>query len=212
MHTSSNPNLVPCPAQQTAAPVSARNSTSSTPISFASTAPTSQCIAQFHRAPNGITWQALVALVAGGGEREVGAGRAIELDASASRDPDIDPGLPQARSPFPSPLLCPRSYGFPASFSPSLPFISATPRFENIRQFSVHTPSTVNSYRQRSTQLHPPSRPVRPLKALRVLIEAGNGRSRKARTCVGDGRVWTQDLGALCQRHKRLTLLLRLIS
>ncbi len=34
--------------------------------------------------------------MAGGGEREVGAGRAIELDASASRDPDIDPGLPQA--------------------------------------------------------------------------------------------------------------------
>ncbi len=40
--------------------------------------------------------QALVARVAGGGEREVGAGREIDLDASGSRDPDIDSDIPQA--------------------------------------------------------------------------------------------------------------------
>jgi hypothetical protein len=34
--------------------------------------------------------------VAGGGEREVGSGREIELDASGSLDPDVDSDQPQA--------------------------------------------------------------------------------------------------------------------
>ena len=41
--------------------------------------------------------QALVARLEGGGEREVGGGAALLLDASASADPDVDQGLPQVR-------------------------------------------------------------------------------------------------------------------
>ncbi len=39
--------------------------------------------------------QGLVALLAGGGEREVGTGREIELDASGSRDLNVDADQPQ---------------------------------------------------------------------------------------------------------------------
>ena len=65
--------------------------------------------------------QGLLARLAGGGEREVGTGREIELDASGSRDPDVDADKPQACILY---AMCPSDHSFIFLRAPCCPFLS----------------------------------------------------------------------------------------